>query len=122
MKNNFKFKESSVHEFYKIFLVKRKLTLNIERSKVCGGSFSLVKLAVCPAKDTICTSGNYNGDFTRFCKSRSKNINIVNIRIINTTDFNYPFRSARRNKDFVNREGCGVITARSEPEQSDNEN
>ena len=108
--------------FIKNIIVKRKLTLNIERSKVCGGTFSSVNLAVCPAKDTTCTSGNYNDDFTRFCKSRSKKINILNIQIINTTDFNYHSDQPDVNNDFVNGEGCGVITARSEPEQSDNEN
>ena len=111
MKNNFKFKGSSVYESYNIFIVKRKLTLNIERSKVCGGISSLVNLAVCPAKDTNCTSDNYNGDLTRLCKSRSKKINFVNIQIINTTDFNYPSDLPDVNNDFVKGESCGVITA-----------
>ena len=41
-----------------------------------------------PAKDTPCTSCKYKGQFTKLCKSRRKNVNIVNTQIVDKTDFN----------------------------------
>ena len=54
----------------------------------CGGNFSKGHLEVCPAKDTTCTSCKYKGHFTRFCKSRRQNLNIVNNQTVDKTDFN----------------------------------
>ena len=87
----------------------------------CGGTFSKGHLAVCPAKDTTCTSCKYKGHFTRLCRSRRKNVNIVNSQIVDNTDFN---RSdvPDENTDQVDRECCGVINAWSESGQSENDN
>ena len=52
----------------------------------CGGNFSKGKLAVCPAKDTTCTSCKFKGPFTRLCKSRRKSVNIVNTQIVDLRD------------------------------------
>ena len=54
----------------------------------CDGTFSKGHLAGCPAKETTCTSGNFKGHFTRLCKLRRKNVNIVNTYIVDNTDFN----------------------------------
>ena len=87
----------------------------------CSGTFSKGHLAVCPTKDTICTSCKYRGHFTRLCKSRRKNINIVDSQIVHNTDCNYPSEQPDVNNDPVNREGCGVINAWSESGQSNND-
>ena len=73
----------------------------------CGGNFTKGHLAVCPAKDTTCTTCKYRGHFTRLCKSRRKNVNIVEQLDVNI--------------DRANRECCGVINAWSESGQSDND-
>ena len=93
--NNVKSNGSSVHKssVQNIhFKVKREPALNIERSNncmMCGGTFSKSHLAVCPAKDTTCTSCKFKGHFTRLCRSRRKNVNIVNTQIVDNTDFKY---------------------------------
>ena len=82
--NNFKFNGSTVHRPHNHFTVKREPTLNIERSNTCmkcGGTFSKGQLAVCPAKDTTCTSCKHEGHFTKFCKSCRKNVNSVNTQL-----------------------------------------
>ena len=79
--NNLKFNESSVHKPHSHFTVEKEPTLNIETNNTrmkCGRTFSKEHLAVCPAKDTTCTSCKYKGHFTRLCKSRRRNVNIVN--------------------------------------------
>ena len=81
---NFKSNGSTVHEPHSHFTVKREPTLNIERSNTCmncGGTFSKGHLAVCPAKDTTCSSCKYKGHFTKLCKSRRKIVSIVNIKL-----------------------------------------
>ena len=75
----------------------------------CGGIFSKGHLAVCPAKDTTCTSCKYKGHFTKLCKSRRKNENIVNNQTVDNTDSN-PLDHLDVNSDHVNREFGGVIT------------
>ena len=86
----------------------------------CGGIFSKGHLAVCPAKDTTCTSCKYKGHFTRFCRSRRKNVNIVNSQIVDNTDFN-PSNILDLKTDHVDRECCGVINVWSESGQSEND-
>ena len=106
-----------------LFNVKREPTLNIERNNTCmkcGGTFSIGHLAVCPAKDTICTSCKYQGHFNRLCKSSRKNLNIVDSQIVHNTDCNCPSEQPDVNNDRVNRECCIVIDAWSESGQSDN--
>ena len=120
--NKFKTNGSTVHRPHKHFTVKRESTLNIERSNTCmkyGGTFSKGHLAVCPAKDTTCTSCKYKGHFTKFCISCRKNVNIVNTQIVDKIGFN-PSDHPDVNSDHVNREFCGVINAWSESGQSDN--
>ena len=105
------------------FNVKREPTLNIEKSNncmKCGGIFSKGHLAVCPAKGTTCTSCRYKGHFTRLCRSRRKNVNIVNSQIVVITDFN-PSDTPDVNTDHANRECFGVINACSESGQSKND-
>ena len=85
-----------------------------------GGTFSKGHLAVCPAKDTTCTSCNYKGHFTKLCKSCRKNLNIVKTQIVDNTDFN-PSHHPDVNRDHVNREFCVVINAWSESGQSEND-
>ena len=87
----------------------------------CGGTFSKGHLAVCPAKDTTCTSCKYRGLFTRRCKARSKNLNIVDSQNVNNTDCNYSSEQPDVNNDRANRECCGVIIAWSESGQSNND-
>ena len=87
----------------------------------CGGSFTKRHLAVCPEKDTTCTTCKYRGHFTRLCKSRRKNVNIVDSQIVNNTDCNYLSEQPDVNNDRINRECCGVINAWSESGQSDND-
>ena len=83
----------------------------------CGGTFSKGQPAVCPAKYTTCTSCKYKGHFTRLCKSRRRNVNIVNNQNVDT-DFNLSdFPDI--NTDLVNIECCGVINAWSESGQSE---
>ena len=85
----------------------------------CGGTFSKGQPAVCPAKYTTCTSCKYKGHFTRLCKSRRRNVNIVNNQNVDT-DLNlsdFP----DMNTDLVNIECCGVINAWSESGQSEND-
>ena len=121
--NNFKSNGSSVHKPSNHFNVKREPTLNIERSNncmKCGGLFSKGHLAVCPAKDTTCTSCKFKGHFTRLCRSRRKNVNIVNTQIVDNTDFN-PSDIQDVNTDLMDRECCGVINAWSESGQSEND-
>ena len=67
----------------------------------CGGIFSKGHLAVCPARDTTCTSCKYKGHFTRFCRSRRENVNIVNSQIVDNTDFN-PSDTTDVNIDHIN--------------------
>ena len=89
--NNFKSNGSSVHKPHSHFNVKREPTLNVEKSNTCikcGGTFSKGHLAVCPAKDTTCTSCKYKGHFTRLCRSRRRSVNKVNNQIVDNTDFN----------------------------------
>ena len=121
--NNFKSNGSSVHKSHCHFNVKREPTLNIEKSNNCmncGGIFSKGHLAVCPAKDTTCTSCKYKSHFTRLCRSRRKNVNIVNCQIVDNTDFN-PSDIPDVNTHHVDRKCCGVINAWSESGQSDND-
>ena len=97
--------------------------MNIEKSNTCmkcGGTFSKGHLAVCPAKDTSCTACKYKGHLTKLCKSRRKNVNIVNTQIVDNTDF-IPSDHPDVNSDHVNREFCGVINAWSESGQSEND-
>ena len=75
-----------------------------------GGTFSKGLLAVCPAKDTFCTSCKHKRHFTKLCKSRRKNVSLVNTQIVDNTDFN-PWDYPDVNSDHVNREFCGVINA-----------
>ena len=106
------------------FNIKREPTSNIERSNTCmkcGGTCSKGHLAVRPAKDTTFTSFKYRGHFTRLCKTRRKNVNIVDSQIVHKTDCNYPSEQPIVNNDPVNRECCGVISAWSESGQSDND-
>ena len=122
--NNCKSNGSSVHKPYSQFTVKREPALNIEKSNtcmMCGGTFSKGHLAICPAKDTTCTSCKYKGHFTRLCKSRRRNVNIVNNQIVDNADIN-PSDLPDVNTDHVNRECCGVIKAWSESGQSENDN
>ena len=122
--NNFKSNGSSVHKSHSHFNVKREPTLNIEKTNncmKCGGIFSKSHLAVCPAKDTTCTSCKYKGHFTRLCRSRRKNVSIVNSQMIDNTDFN-PSDISDVNLDHVDREYCGVINAWLESGQSENDN
>ena len=87
----------------------------------CDRTFSKGHLAVCPAKDTTCILCKNCGNFTRFCKSRSKKVNIVESQIVHNTDCNYPSEQPDVNNDRVNRECCGVVNAWSESRQSDND-
>ena len=121
--NNFKSNGSSVHKSHSDFNVKKEPTLNVEKSNncmKCGGIFSKGHLAVCPAKDTTCTSCKNKGPFTRLCRSRRKNVNIVNSQIVDKTDFNLS-DIPDVNRDHVDRECCGVINAWSESGQSEND-
>ena len=86
----------------------------------CGGTFSKRHLAVCPAKDTTCTSCKYKGHFTRLCRSRRRDVNIVNNQIVDNTDLN-PSDNPDVKTDHKNREYCGVINAWSESGQSKND-
>ena len=120
--NNFKSNGSSVHKPHSHFTVKREPTLNIEKSNDCmnkDGTFSKGHLAVCPAKDTTCISCKCKDHFTRLCKSRRRNVSIVNNQIVDNTDFN-PSDIPDVNTDHVDRECCGVINAWSESGQSEN--
>ena len=93
MTNAFKSNGYSSNKSFNHFDVKREPTLNIERNNTCtkcGGNFSKRHLAVCCAKDTACTTYKYRGHSTRLCKSRRKKVNIVDSRIVNNTDCNYP--------------------------------
>ena len=85
----------------------------------CGGTFSKGHLAVCQAKDTSCTVCKFECNFTRLCKSRRRNVNIVNTQIVDNADFN-PSGYSDVNLDHVNKEWCGVINAWSESGQSEN--
>ena len=121
--NNFKSNGSSVHKSNNHFKVKREPTLNVEKSNncmKCGGIFSKGHLAVCPAKYTTCTSCKFKGHFTRLCRSRRKNVNIVNTQIIDNTDFN-PSDIPDVNTGHIDRECCGVINAWSESGQTEND-
>ena len=93
MTSTFKSNGYSSNKSFNHFNVKREPTLNIERTNTCmkcGGNFTKGHLAVCPAKDTTCTTCKYRGHFTRLCKSRRKNENIVDSQIVKNTDHNYP--------------------------------
>ena len=93
MTSTFKYNGYSSNESFNHFNVKREPTLKIERNNTCmkyGGTLSKGHLAVCPAKDTTCTTCKYRGNFTRLCKSRRKNVNIVDSQIVHDTDCNYP--------------------------------
>ena len=87
----------------------------------CGGNFTKGHLPVCPAKDTTCTTCKYQAHFTRLCKSRRKNVNIVDSQIVNKTDCKYPSEQPDVNNDRANIECCGVINAWSESGKSDND-
>ena len=69
-----------------------------------GGTFSNEHLAVCPAKDTACTSCKYKGHFTRLCK----NVNIVNTQIVDTADYN-PSGYLNVNSDHLKRKCFCVV-------------
>ena len=69
---------------------------------------------------STCTSCKYKGHFIRFCKSRRRNVNIVNNQTVDNTDFN-PSDLPDVTTDHVNRECCGVINAWSECGQSEND-
>ena len=112
-----------VHKSHNHFNVKREPLLNIERSNTCmkcGGTFSKRHLAICPAKKISCTTCKYKGHFTKLCKSRCKNVNIVNTQIVDNRDFN-PSDHPDVNMDHVIRECCGLINAWPESGQSDND-
>ena len=120
----FKSNGSSVHKPHSHFIVKREPTLNIEKSNTCvkcGGTFSKGHLAVCSAKDSTCTSCKNKGHFTRLCKSRRRNVRIVNNQMVDNTDFN-PSDLPDVITNHVIRECCGVINAWSESGQSENDN
>ena len=87
----------------------------------CAGTFSKGHLALCPVRDTTCTSCKYRGHFTRLCQCRGKNVNIVYSQIVHNTGCNYPSEQPDVNNYRVNRECCGVINAWSESRQSDND-
>ena len=121
--NNFKSNGPTVHKSNNHFNVKREPILNIERSNncmKCGGTFSKGHLAVCPAKNTTCTSCKFKGHFTRLCRYCRKNVNIVNTQIVDNTEFN-PSDIPDVNTDHIDRERCGVINAWSESGQSEND-
>ena len=121
MTSTFKSNGYSSNKSFHYFNVKREPTLNIERSNTCmksGGKFSKGHLAVCSSKNTTCTPCKNCGHFTRLCKSRSKNLNIVDSQIVHNTDCNYPSEQPDVNNDRVNRECCGVINSWSESGQS----
>ena len=93
MTSTFKSNGYSSNNSFNLFNVKREPTLNIERNNTCmkcRRTFSKGHLAVYPAKDTTCTSCKYRGHFTRLCKSRRKNVNIVDSQIVHNTNCNYP--------------------------------
>ena len=124
MTSTFKSNGYSSNKSFNHFNVKRDPTLNIERTNTCmkcGGNFTKGHLAVCPAKDTTCTTCKYRGHFTKLCKSRRKNVNIVDSQIVNNTDHNYSSDQPDVHIDHANRECCGVINAWSESGQSDND-
>ena len=124
MTSTFKSNGYPSNKSFNQFNVKREPTLNIERKNTCMkcvGSFTKGHLAVCPAKDTTCTTCKYRGHFTRLCKSRRKNVNIVDSQILNHTDCNYPSEQPDVNNDRAKRKCCGVINACSESGQSDND-
>ena len=124
MTSTFKSNGYSSNKSFNHFNVKREPTLNIKRTNTCmkcGGNFTKGHLAVCPAKDTTCTTCKYRGHFSRLCKSRRKIVNIVDSQIVNNTDCNYPSEQPDVNIDRANRECCGVINAWSESGQSDND-
>ena len=124
MTSTFKSNGYSSNKSFNHFNVKREATLNIERTNTCmkcGGNFTKGHLAVCPAKDTTCKTCKYRGHFTRLCKSRRKNVNIVDSQIVYNTDHNYPSEQPDVHIDHANRECCGVINAWSESGQSDND-
>ena len=107
---------SSLTKRFNHFKVKGELALNIERSDTRmkrGGTFSKEHLAVCPAKDTTCTSCKNRGHFTRLCISRRKNrvVNNIDSQIVQNTDCDYPSEQRDLNNDRVNRKCCGVINA-----------
>ena len=62
----------------------------------------------------------YKGHFTKFCKSRRKNVNFVNTYIVDNTDCN-PSNHRDVNSDHVNREFSGVTNAWSESGQREND-
>ena len=76
---------------------------------------------MCLAKDKTCTSCKNRGHFTRLCKSRRKNVNIVGSQIVPKTDCNYPSEKPDLKNDHLNRKCCGVINSWSESGQSDND-
>ena len=121
--NTFKSNGSSVQKPHSHFTVKREPTLNIKKRNTCmkrGGTFSKEHLTVCPAKDTTCTTCKYKGHFTRLCKSRRRNVNIVNNQIVDNTVFNSSDIPDVKT-DHVNRKCCGVINAWLETGQREND-
>ena len=119
---NFKFNGFTVHKPHSRFTVKREPILNIERGNTCmkcGGTFSKGHLAVCPAKDTTCTSCKNKSQFTKLCKFCFKNVNIVNTQTVDNTDFN-PSDQPDVNFDNVNKKCCGVMIAWSRSGQTEN--
>ena len=75
----------------------------------CGGTVSEGQLTVCPAKETNCLSCKHRGLFTRICKSRRKNLNIIDSLTVNNTDCNYPLEQpdVNNNRVFSCGENCG---------------
>ena len=123
MTSTFKSNGYPSNKSFNHFNVKREPTQNIERNNTCmkcSGNFTKGHLAVCPAKDTTCTTCKYRAHFTRLCKSRRKNVNIVDSQIVNNTDCKYPSEQSDVNNDRANIECCGVINAWSESGKSDN--
>ena len=60
---------------------KLEATLAVDRGNSCmksGGKFTKRQIAICPVKETICTTCDFIRNFTKNCKFRRRNINIVN--------------------------------------------
>ena len=78
-------------------------------------------LAKCPAKDVICISCNFKRHSTKNCKSRRRNVSIVNIPGILNTGIANPSDNNPVVNNHVEKECCGVINAWLETGKSDND-
>ena len=96
--------------------IKKKPSLNIERSNSCmkcGNAFTKGHLNVCPAKDITCKNCNYKGHFAKLCKSRNKRptVNTVSDNYVNTENCTY---APPENSWAEDQESCDVINAWNE--------